>query len=81
MDGAAQNIHHKGVRPQNVVSKRVSPGGSPGLDSFSIYIFSIAVGMKLKCHSDIVEFERVTWFWGLTSDFWAENERLFFEAT
>jgi hypothetical protein len=38
-----------------------------------IYIFSIAVGMKLNFKSYLIGFQGVEWFWDLTCDFWAEN--------
>ena len=36
---------------------------------FSIYISIISVGVKLTCHADVVDGQRVEWFRGLTSDF------------
>jgi len=39
----------------------------------SIYISSITVGTKLKCQLDLVVFQQVRWFGGLTCVFWAEN--------
>jgi hypothetical protein len=45
------------------------------LPVFSIYISSIAVGVKLIRQLDLVSFEQVRWFGGLTCDFWAENAK------
>jgi hypothetical protein len=29
--------------------------------------------VELKCHADIIDWKKVSWFGGLTCDFWAEN--------
>ena len=42
---------------------------------FSIYISSIAVGVELKCHADVLDGIWVRWFWDLTCVFWAKNAK------
>ena len=42
---------------------------------FLIYISSIAVGVELKCHADVVGKQWVMWFLDLTCVFWAKNAR------
>src|SRR5271163_2569627 len=61
---------------QNILSKRVSHGGYPGLFSlFLIYISSIAGGTKLECQLDVVLFVQLKRFLDLTCDFWVENAK------
>jgi hypothetical protein len=45
--------------------------GHRGLFFSSVLI--IRDGMGKTCHADVVWFQLVEWFGGLTYDFWAEN--------
>jgi hypothetical protein len=41
-----------------------------------LYCFKYSVLTLTKCKLDLVLFDGVRWFWGLTCDFWAENAKI-----